>query len=308
MDIETINTITETQLAAWHEAKRNFDNLILTKRRPMPLGDFDAQLQLNPARVRSTGAAVDKKSIEKRPCFLCKENRPQEQLVFPWLEGWELLVNPYPILPIHFTIPSTKHVPQDKIPFEMASMAEMAPDLVIFFNGAKAGASAPDHLHCQAVLKNELPIIKLVEKYHPSDMAGWHSSEEFNLDLPFQFLSAIVTPDTEGMLSLSKVSKATGVDNATGLPDNAFVNAFFWIDNSGFLRIIIIPRKAHRSSHYFSTVDNYMISPGALDMAGIIVMPREEDYNRISKDIVREIYNETAFSTLPSAVKTPFDL
>ncbi len=308
MDIESINTITETQLAVWQEAKRNFDNLLLTRRRPMPLGDFNVQLQLNPARVRSTGASVDKKTIEKRPCFLCESNRPKEQLVFQWLEDWQFLVNPYPILPIHFTIPSSNHIPQNEIPLEMASMAEMAPDLAIFFNGAKAGASAPDHLHCQAVLKSELPIISLTERFHTPDLAGWHSSEEFDIDLPFHFLTAIITPDHQGMRNLSKVHDATGIDPASGLLCKDFLNAFFWIDNSGLLRIIIIPRKAHRPSHYFSDTDKYMISPGALDMAGILVMPRVEDYERITEQVVREIYHETAFVSLPDAVKAPFDL
>lgn len=308
MNTESINNIIESQLAVWPMAKQNFDNLVLTKRRPIPLGDFKAHGQLNPARVVSTGAKVDKKSIEKRPCFLCAVNRPKEQLVFPWLEGWEFLVNPFPILPVHFTIPATSHIPQDEIPLEMASMAEMTPDLVIFYNGARAGASAPDHLHCQAVLKSELPIISLVEDNLTKDTPGWHSSEEFNLDLPFQFLTAIITPDAEGMLALSKVSKAIGKDGETDKTDKDLVNAFFWTDNSGYLRIIIIPRKAHRSSHYFSTTDNYMISPGALDMAGIIVMPRAEDYERITEKIVREIYNETAYQTLPDEVKAPFGL
>lgn len=308
MNLESINTIVESQLAVWDLAKRNYDNLVLTKRRPLTMGDFKAHGQLNPARVVSTGAAVDKKSIEKRPCFLCKANRPEEQIVFPWLKGWEFLVNPFPILPIHFTIPAVGHVPQDDIPLEMASMAEMAPDLVIFYNGARAGASAPDHLHCQAVLKCELPVISLVEEVHHTNKPGWHSSEEFDLDLPFHFLSAIITPDAEGMLALSKVCNATGLDGETGKPDKNLVNAFFWIDNAGLLRIIIIPRKAHRSSHYFSDTDNYMISPGALDMAGIIVMPREEDYNRITENVVREIYNETAYQKLPKEVKKPFDL
>lgn len=308
MDTELINTVIETQLAVWPEAKRNFDNLMCTKRKAMPLGDFSAQLQLNPARVRSTGAAIDKKSIGSRPCFLCESNRPKEQLVFPWLEGWQFLVNPYPILPIHFTIPSSLHIPQYGIPLEMASMAEMAPDLVIFYNGAKSGASAPDHLHCQAVLKTELPILTLTERYHTSDKPGWRSSESFDLDLPFQFISAIITPDAEGMTNLSKVQNAVGINPDNGMPDKDFVNVFFWIDGSGFLRIIIIPRKAHRPSHYFSSTDNYMISPGALDMAGILVMPREEDYKRITENVVREIYNETAFRTLPETVKAPFNL
>lgn len=296
---EDINTLIETQLGLWREAKMNYDNLAKIRRKPLKLGDLNCAVQLNPARIRSTGAAVDAASIASRPCFLCKSNRPAEQLTTVWPDqSWELLINPFPILPVHFTIVSREHRPQDMIPFEMATMAEMAPELVIFFNGARAGASAPDHAHCQAVLKSELPLISLAEHHHPSSSPGWLSSEVFDADLPFQFLSAVITPDLKGMEALAKVQKAFGVDKTTGEKDSALINAFFWIsDKDRLLRIIIIPRSAHRPSHYFRNgQDRLVVSPGAIDMAGLLITPREDDFMRITPDIAREIYAETALS------------
>ncbi len=306
MTTEWINNFLETQLATWQLAKSNFDNLRAIKRKSMPLGDLAVQLQLNPARVRSTGASVDKASIEKRPCFLCSKNRPKEQISHQWLDGWELLVNPYPILPVHFTIPSTMHQPQAHIPLDMIAMADEAPDLAIFFNGARAGASAPDHLHCQAVLKKELPLLALAEQYHTAEESGWKSSEEFGLDLPFQFMSAVVKPDPEGMRVMAKFENASGMEERSGKLSTAFVNAFAWKDDKGYMRLLVIPRKAHRPSHYFLDKEPYMVSPGALDMAGLLILPVENDFERMTPEILREIYAETAYTHLPEEIKNQF--
>lgn len=304
MDTEAINDFVERQLETWPEAKRNYDALAQTGRKPLQLGDLTAYAQHNPARIRSTGAKTDAASIRQRACFLCASNRPKEQMALEWLPGWVLLVNPFPILPIHFTIVDTQHQPQDRIPVEMAAMAEKAPDLAIFYNGARAGASAPDHRHCQAVLKSELPLLRLAEKHHTSDFPAIVSSEKFGLDLPFNFLSAIVTPDQKGMWTLDVMTRARGVDAETGLPDAGLVNAFFWIDSLGLLRIIVIPRRAHRPKCFHAEDDSKMtVSPGALDMAGLMILPVASDFDRINPDIARRIYPETAFSgALPPEV------
>lgn len=306
MDTEAINDFVERQLDAWPDAKRNFDALAHTGRRPLKLGDLTIYAQHNPARIRSTGAKTDAESIRKRACFLCASNRPKLQIPLQWLPGWELLVNPYPILPIHFTIVDTEHRPQDGIPLEMATMAEMAPDLAIFYNGARAGASAPDHRHCQAVLKSELPLLRLAEKWHTPNLPAIVSSEKFGLDLPFNFLSAIITPDKTGMMALASMTRVKGIDSETGLPDSGLVNAFFWIDSIGLLRIIVIPRRAHRPKCFFAEDETKMtVSPGALDMAGLLILPVESDFERITPELARQIYKETAFcGALPGEVLT----
>ncbi len=304
---EEILTLIERQLQQWPEARRNFDLLAKAQRKILTddSASFQIATQCNPARIRSTAAAVDKESIAARRCFLCRENRPPEQLCGEILDGWEFCVNPYPILPIHFTIIATEHTPQAEIPLEMAAMAESAPDLVFFFNGARAGASAPDHMHTQAVLKCELPLIKTTEKFHSVEHGGWMSSEEFDTPtpLPFQYLSAVITPDLEGMKALAKTPNIYGVDSATGQPDRDLVNAFFWIDTRGYLRIVVIPRSAHRPPHYFfDKEEQIMCSPGALDMAGILVLPRQEDFDRVDLKLANEIYASTGLQKIPDAL------
>lgn len=306
-----INSIVEQQLATWPLAYRNFMQLAKAERHNMILGALKGSFQHNPARIKSTGAAVDKKSIESRRCFLCATNRPSEQMSISWAPGWELLVNPYPILPIHFTIVSTEHVPQDEVPLDMASMAEAAPDLVIFYNGAKAGASAPDHKHLQAVLKMELPLLALAEKYHPVSQGGFISSEDMGIDLPFHFVSGVITPDLQGMQHLALVPGSFGIDKRTGQRDKGLVNVFFWMSSEGILRCIIIPRRAHRPECWASTNENerFIISPGAIDMTGLMIAPRREDFDRLNSEKAAAIYAEVAFKDgLPEDVRQYFDV
>lgn len=308
LTIEDVNSLIENQLAVWPEARCNFDRLREVKRKRITSGDLETSVQFNPARIVSTGAKIDKDSISKRPCFLCKENRSDLQTSLPFLNDWELLVNPFPILPVHFTIANLKHQPQGLVPIDMASMAEKAPHLTFFYNGARAGASAPDHQHAQAVLTTELPLMRLAEMLLQSDISDVAFSDETGLDLPFHFVTAAVRPDEKGMKILLRFISSFGLDAETGLKDTGLVNSFFWIDSSGVLRIVAVPRRKHRPKHYFDK-DNLMVSPGAIDMAGIIITPRENDFERMDENLMREIYAEVTFSQqLPEEIKHHFAL
>ena len=207
IDNESFNDLIEQQLAIWPLAKLNYDALAKTERRKVALGNFEMAVQCNPSRIVSTGAKTDKESIAGRPCFLCRANRPKEQITTEILPGWELLVNPYPILPVHFTIASTTHKPQESVPFDIVELAESLPGMAVFFNGARAGASAPDHLHLQAVLKDELPLLRLVEQLHPAIEPGIKTSSDFDVRLPYFIVSGVVAPDDSGMSAL-----AAGID------------------------------------------------------------------------------------------------
>ncbi len=278
--IHILQEVRDQQLALWPMARENYERLGLTERRQFSLGALDGAFQFNPGRIVSTGAKIDKASIEKRPCFLCKKNRPEEQLYEEIIPGWEFLVNPFPIFPLHFTIASTEHRPQNAIPLEMAAMAEKMPGMTIFYNGAKAGASAPDHMHCQAVKTSELPLMIYLE--NGGDPSKW----------PYRVDYAVITPDNAGMMNLKRMTELKGLEKTTGEPDADLVNAYFWIGQDGLLHIAVIPRSAHRPDCY----PDLMVSPGAIDMAGIVILPRKEDFEKITEDDIRQIYSQTAIS------------
>lgn len=306
---ETINLLVEHQLGEWPEAATRYQGLGRSMRKPLDIGDLPFALQLNPARIVSTAADTSSEGIASRACFLCASNRPKEQICAEWMPGWDLCINPFPILPIHFTIISKEHRPQDRPPFEMAAMAEAAPDLVIFFNGANGGASAPDHLHMQGVLKSELPLLALTEKSHPSGKPGFLSSESFGLDLPFHFVSAVITPDRQGAMMLRSISSAFGI-GPDGNQDPGLINVFYWMGDDGMLRAAVVPRRSHRSHHYFADEpDRIVVAPGAIDMTGLMITPRPQDYERLDTGLIKDIYSEVAFAdSLPQPVRQHFDL
>lgn len=285
----------EWQLGRWPEAKARYDALGSIRRRRMQLGDLTVGVQFNPARMVSTGAGIDKASLAKRPCFLCDENRPEEQEAAPVIQGWKMLLNPFPIFPVHLTFASERHRPQSALPAEIASIAEMLPGMTIFYNGSRAGASAPDHLHLQGVLTEELPLMKLVERSHPSARGGIMHIGEMGLDMPFSFVSAVITPDAAGMRTLVEILDVTGRDPETGLADPGLLNAYFWVDTAagGLMRAVVVPRRAHRPGCYTAPEgERRVVSPGAVDMAGVIITPRLEDFEALTEDEIRRIYRE----------------
>lgn len=283
---EDINDFIELQLSIWPMAKANHDAMVRSRRRPFRLGDLRGAWQCNPARIASTGAKTDRASIQARPCFLCGANRPKEQLALPIEPGWEMLLNPFPIFPVHFTIAATSHVPQAASPPEMLSIAEKLPGMGVFFNGSKAGASAPDHLHLQAVLRSELPLLELLLDRHPSSRPGILGNDELGLDLPFGVRSALITPDAAGMAVAARMlSEKEGK-----------VNLFAFLGDDGMMRMARIGRSAHRPDFYGTGEGEMLVSPGAIDMAGIIILPREEDFNRIDEALTREIYRQTGLA------------
>lgn len=256
----------ENQLSTWALARENFEALTKVKKKSFRLGDLEGYVQFNPVRAVSTLAKVDKKSLIKRKCFLCDSNRPPEQGALDIINGWKLLVNPFPILPYHFTIAGNNHVPQ-KFEYKTAvAIAEKLPGMVVFYNDDGAGASAPDHVHYQAVPIEALPLITAIMN---NEKKG-----EKNISLPYKIIT-----------SISEMS-------SLACP----MNVFIWMRDKGELKFVAIPRRKHRPSQYFLTPpDRIAVSPGAIDMAGVIVTPFEEDFLKIDDQYISDIYKQVAF-------------
>lgn len=253
------------QLQTWDLASANYSKLKDVLKKPVNLGFIEGIVQYNPGRAVSTLAKVDKNSIKERRCFLCKENRELRQLYLDILPGWELLVNPFPILPYHFTIAGKTHTRQKLYIEEGKKLADALPGMVVFFNSEGAGASAPDHIHFQAVPLESLPLIKLLDSIPEGEYS--------KLCLPYAI-----------------------INNPSMLTDtHTLANAYFWKDREGRSRFGAIKRKAHRPLAYFKDPpERIAVSPGAVDMAGLIVTPFEEDFHKISDKDILSIYKEVA--------------
>ncbi len=260
----------------------------------IPFQGFSIRMQYNPARIISSGAKVDKASLEKRPCFLCASNRPSEQEILDILPGYDVLCNPFPIFHGHLTIPSKTHQPQSvegKVG-DMLRLSELLPDYELFYNGPECGASAPDHFHFQAAPCKVMPLFEDLD--NPSVTELLYSSDRLKVRYCPNYLRNAIVLEAADPQSI--VESFQLYYNLQAALQPTHIEPMFNLIaryQSGAHSLVIFPRKAHRPSFYFETGERQiLLSPGAVDMAGLLVVTREEDLSKITPDIVRSMYDE----------------
>jgi SpoIID/LytB domain protein len=262
MKKELLQSFFEGQLSVWSDCAKRYDDLSKARRKAVDVGGRQYQLVFNPARMASAKAKVDNGKVD-RPCFLCRDNRPEEQkdlrLKPPGSDfSYLLSVNPFPILPNHFTIINDGHCRQQMTLERLRDMAYMAnelPGYLVFFNGAASGASAPDHFHFQAVPQRLVPL------------TGWSNREK--LDLGVQVCCA---DDVKVDFSKS--------DNMNILCWNTPEGLCWWV----------IGRRKHRPEQYYAEGESQIIvSPASLEFAGVVPLPREEDFEKMDSALLTDI-------------------
>ena len=315
---EVVYGLFERQLGVWQQAKDNYEALSHVAIKNFKLGDVPVKVQFNPARIVSSAAKVDVKSIKERKCFLCGANRPGIQEGVPFYgkkREYTVLVNPFPIFPKHLTIPDAEHVDQiigcDGERYEdMLSLAEILDDFVIFYNGPKCGASAPDHMHFQGGNKGFLPVeydyailkkrlihsccgasVYAVENYLKSTVAIEADNKEAAVHEFRQIYNSLVIKDEEKEPMLNILSWSVGKGSG-----KKYIS-------------IIFMRDKHRPSHYFAEGDsNILLSPASVDMGGVFITPLEKDFAKISEKNLIEITDEVEigddlFCAIENAIK-----
>ncbi len=291
----------DRQLASWPEAARRYSDLREVKTKEITIGGMPVRVQYNPARAVSTLARTDAASIAARPCFLCRENRPQQQEALPF-EGcdgrrYEILVNPFPIFPEHFTIPAVDHVPQriaGRFP-DMLRLAEAFPDMTVFYNGPESGASAPDHFHFQMGCKGFLPVERHFGLLGPRTVMRPGAAVIALTSAYIPGLPVITAPDAKSAeAAFLRVLRSMPVSPSTGEPQ---LNILCWkerTDSDTVFRILVIPRKAHRPSCYYAPEGEAVrISPASVDLGGVFIVPVEEDFRRTDAEVLQSIIRET---------------
>jgi SpoIID/LytB domain protein len=257
------------------------------------------QVQWNPARIGSTGAKIDAKSIAERPCFLCAKNRPQEQMHRVIDGKYELLVNPFPILPIHFTLPTVKHQPQRILPMfgEMLKLAESNTAITLLYNGPHCGASAPDHAHLQAVSSGILPLQQAWQRLSRNLVEVVKDEEDNGIwqvaDYPAAAFVIRSYQKSVGERLFRRIYDALPPAEDQTEP---MMNIIMW-QSDGAVLSVVLPRRKHRPACYTATGDaQYIISPGAVDMGGLIITPREQDFRRVTPELILDIYRELSLT------------
>lgn len=296
MEDSSISRFFNRQLEVWTDARHRFRDLKHVETR-----QFSDQLKLqwNPARIVSTGAKIDKKTLGERPCFLCDKNRPKEQMSKQIDEKFHFLVNPFPILPVHFTIPARKHQPQliYKNYGEMHRFISLHSDLMVFYNGPKCGASAPDHLHFQAGTNGILPLQTNWQRLsrNLTDIISLNDEEKISVVRDFivpafVIISKSAESDEALFRRLYKAMPQRGDET------EPMMNIISWRKGEEFISVVI-PREKHRPEAYFAEGDaQFVVSPGALDMSGLIITPREEDFRKLTEEKALSLLQECGVS------------
>lgn len=267
------------QLERWELLRDGVDGLVRARSRVMELDGFRLLATHIPHRIHSTTAEVDAQSIRSRPCFLCPENLPGEERGVAFGEEFVVTANPYPIRERHLSIVSREHRPQRALGDfpAMLDLASALPRYLVLYNGPECGASAPDHMHFQACLRAGVPLFDALERVSDSD--GYPASHVRLVGRHREELA-----ETFGAL-LARVG-----DIAPGEAE-PMVNVVTVHDGDRW-QVLVFPRRAHRPSMYAS--GELLWSPGALDLAGILVLPREADLERATPELFRDGFSQVS--------------
>ena len=297
MEDSSISRFFNRQLEKWDDARHRFRDLKHVETKKL---SEEVRLQFNPARIVSTGAKIDKKTLGERPCFLCDKNRPKEQMSQQIDERFHLLVNPFPILPVHFTIPARKHQPQAiyKNYGEMHRFLSLHSELMVFYNGPKCGASAPDHLHFQAGTSGILPLQANWQRLsrNLTDVISLNDEEKIAVVRDFIVPAFVIISKSEESdeTLFHRLYKSMPM---RGDETEPMMNIIAWRKGDEYISVVI-PREKHRPEAYFAEGDaQVMVSPGALDMSGLIITPREEDFHKLTEESATTILQECGIST-----------
>lgn len=301
--MKQLDKFIKDQLSVWPLAAANFRALRTVQTRELTVGGLKCKVQHNPERIASTSADTAPEAIAARPCFLCPDNRPVEQfhIKFEGRKGrmYNVQVNPYPIFPSHLVIARDRHIPQEiwhHFP-DMLDFAERYSRYIVFYNGPSSGASAPDHLHFQAVPRHHMPLENAVDKFLDNPGEPLATVRDAKLWSFPGYTNGVFALKATTSKSLAKLfyRLLDCTDREKGDNEPKF-NLFAFVKD-GEYRTFVIMRSQKRSHHYSSTgPDHLTISPGAADMAGVFVAPFKEDFEKVTPALLEEMLSEVSIS------------
>ena len=292
---ETIQKFLTRQLADWETARNNYATLAGVQVRELNVCGVRYKVQFNPARIVSSGAKVDAKSIQERKCFLCPANLPAQQKGIPFGGHYQILVNPFPIFPRHLTIPDLNHTPQ-RIEGRLEDMMELArqlTDFTIFYNGPRCGASAPDHAHFQAGNRGFMPIEADWKNQIAGQIADYGKATLYYLNDQPRTTLVIQSSDMASANHLFSLICRLLPEQPEGEP---MLNLLAMYDE-GVWTLFVFPRAKHRPACYTAEGDARLLSsPASVDLGGVFITPVEADFHKISPAIMEQILSEVCLS------------
>ena len=291
------------QLSVWPLAAQNFRSLKNAEYREFEIGGLKVTLQLNPCRIASTTADTDEKTLSARECFLCAEHRPKEQFHIKY-EGkknrnYNIQINPYPIFRDHLVVVRDQHLRQTiwhHFP-DMLLFTKLYQDYSVYYNGPMSGASAPDHLHFQACHCGILPLEKAADEFLDTATGELERVQDASLYKFDKFTRGIYVLKAKTQKSMAKLfyRLLECSPRREGESEPRF-NLVSWY-KAGEFRTAVVLRSEFRSHHYFADgPDHLTMSPGAADMAGFFIAPREEDFRKVTNEMLAQMVDEVSIS------------
>lgn len=310
LNAHNLTDLFREQLETWVQARDNYEALKKVKTKELMVSGFPFKVQFNPARIVSSAAKVDAKSIQERKCFLCKENRPAVQKGLDYINNpdnadhYTVLINPFPIFPKHLTIPLIKH--QDQLIYghfdAMLNLAAELTQYTLFYNGPKCGASAPDHFHFQAGNRGFLPLESQLDKLEKEIIFKSRLTSLCEVKSGINGMLLMESSSKEEFISVfNKIYSLLEVKEGESEP---MLNILCWYNgdvnggvNEGVWTTALFIRSKHRPSHFFAEGDaNILLSPASVDLGGVFITPLEKDFDKISAKDIKEILEEVCIS------------
>lgn len=299
---EIAKQLLHKQIQEWALPQKHYSGLKDVVVKELSIAGVPIKVQFNPGRMISTSAKVDTKSISERKCFLCLANLPAEQRGIDYANEYTVLVNPFPIFPEHFTIPHKEHIPQrisDHLPSLFKLAADLGDDFTVFYNGPKCGASAPDHFHFQAGTRGFMTI--------EDDFKNRRASISRYLLRGLVSVSAVddgirkyLVLESKDKIELQRIFIEVFNVYSQQFPDEveSLLNILALFEQEENLwRIFILLRAKHRPTRYFAEDESRItLSPAAVDLGGVCIIPVKEDFEKVNEEILKEIFAEVFIS------------
>ena len=294
--LERVRQMVSAQLASWELAGRNHAALRTVQTREFSFDGFSVYVQFNPSRIVSSGAKVDAASVTARPCFLCPENRPVEQLGIAWRD-YDILLNPYPVFASHLTIAHKGHCQQEIAPYltDMFALSRELPGYALFYNGSRCGASAPDHQHFQAVPAASLPVVGDYGRLKQTHAVQYDRTGRAVTYIMRDYLRTLFCIESAHADALEiAIMKLYNMLMTEPFVEPMMNVVCVWGDEGW--RLFVFPRAAFRPWQYSADDERtrLLISPAAVEMAGVMITPLREHFERITAADIADIYSQVS--------------
>lgn len=296
--LEQLEHLYQSQLLSFELAQKNYAYLEQVIYRTIRFPGYELRLQYNPARILSTNAKIDTVTLQHRPCFLCPAHMPEAQKGLSYGERYHIFINPYPIFAKHFTVPSREHVPQQiagRFP-DLLNLAFDLPGYTLFYNGPQCGASAPDHFHFQIAPRGIMPVETDVE--NPNLKQELRHEDYYSIATINNYLRKIIilkASDHQLLIRLFGELNRILEQHIPAQPEPMY-NLLAWFDNCQWT-VCIFPRKQLRPRQFFAEGhEKVLFSPGSVDMAGLIISPRKEDFEKYSASLLTDLFSQVTVS------------